>query len=325
MIGGTLERYTEEKLKNLLLTQTLTEANKLNETCAARESSSTSSNSIKLSESPSSTSSSSSFSIQSTSIHSSPISAATTSAPAPPPPPPPPPLPPFLPPLISFVSSKIKSLDDESYENSKSSLSDDTTTNSSTMNSSNIISIASNHQNNTGVGSSSSYSSSNDNNSASNINSSQTTPTGSANINFACLNNGNSSSNEVIYLNSNELNNKLPQQCVPKPSMKMKSLIWSKIHPNRIIGKQSLWTKFKSQYEQNGLLDYDTDCTSVESLNYFQEIEEFFKTSENPRAESQCKEPNLRETKLWNSSEKINLLDSKRSLNINIYLKQFRW
>lgn len=110
----------------------------------------------------------------------------------------------------------------------------------------------------------------------------------------------------------------LPQQCVPKANTKMKQLIWSKIHPNRIIGKQNLWTKYKARIEEQ--LN-DTDKNNM----FFHEIEEYFKTSENPRAESQYKDPNLKETKVWNSSEKINLLDSKRSLNINIYLKQFRW
>lgn len=118
---------------------------------------------------------------------------------------------------------------------------------------------------------------------------------------------------------------KLPQQCVPKAQTKMKQFIWSKIQQDRIVGKQSIWTKFKSNYATN---EFYTSESSNESTNrdegFFQEIEDFFKTSENPRAESQYKDPNLKETKIWHSSEKINLLESKRSLNVNIYLKQFR-
>ncbi len=91
----------------------------------------------------------------------------------------------------------------------------------------------------------------------------------------------------------------LPQQCVPKANSKMKQLIWSKIHPNRILGRQNLWTKFKNRYEEQ--ISTESDKNSA----YFQEIEEYFKTSENPRAESQCKDPNLRENKIWNSSEKV--------------------
>ena len=116
---------------------------------------------------------------------------------------------------------------------------------------------------------------------------------------------------------------KLPQQCVPKAQSKMKQFIWSKIQQDRIVGKQSIWTKFKSNYALNEFY-CETNSGADRDEGFFHEIEDFFKTSENPRAESQYKDPNLKETKVWNSSEKINLLDGKRSLNINIYLKQFR-
>jgi hypothetical protein len=120
---------------------------------------------------------------------------------------------------------------------------------------------------------------------------------------------------------------KLPQQCVPKPHAKMKQLAWSKIHSNRIMGKENLWTKLKEHEQQSSSsnLSERMPILLAEDSSFFAEIEEFFKVSENPRAEAQFKDPNLRETKNWHSSEKINLLDSKRSLNINIYLKQFRW
>lgn len=109
----------------------------------------------------------------------------------------------------------------------------------------------------------------------------------------------------------NCLNSKLPQQRVPKPSNKMRQLTWSKIPPNRIVGKENLWTKYLNE-----------EIVERENLTFFQEIEELFKTNDY----SQTKDLSLlKETKLWNSSDKINLLDSKRSLNINIYLKQFRW
>ena len=132
-----------------------------------------------------------------------------------------------------------------------------------------------------------------------------------------------------------QLELKLPQQCVPRPSIKMKSIAWSKIHPNRIVGKNNLWTRFNNLNTDDSLITLDPNASSVEELNYFQEIEELFKTVENSGAANGSdansnsvnlsKDQNLREHKMWNSSEKINLLDSKRSLNINIYLKQFRW
>ena len=131
----------------------------------------------------------------------------------------------------------------------------------------------------------------------------------------------------TINSKSNQEQEKLPQQCVPKAQAKMKQLIWSKIQPNKILGKQSIWTRFKNCDLFSALdRDQNTEQKSLDNQqNFFQEIEEFFRTSENPRAEQQSKDPNLKENKsIWHSSEKINLLDNKRSLNINIYLKQFR-
>lgn len=134
-------------------------------------------------------------------------------------------------------------------------------------------------------------------------------------VSFSNLSQGNNSSPRLaIQSTNNEKNSfKLPQQCVPKAQVKMKQLIWSKIQPDRVIGKQSIWTKFNQSTHE------------IQQRTFFQGIEDFFKTSENPRAEQQSKDPTLKETKNWHSSaEKINLLDSKRSLNINIFLKQFR-
>lgn len=96
----------------------------------------------------------------------------------------------------------------------------------------------------------------------------------------------------------------------------MKQVIWSKIQPNKVIGKENIWTKYCEIFDSNDKSD---------SNSFFQEIEELFKTRENPRAESYSKDLNLKEAKIWHSSEKINLLESKRSLNISIFLKQFRF
>jgi hypothetical protein len=105
---------------------------------------------------------------------------------------------------------------------------------------------------------------------------------------------------------------KLPQQCVPKPHAKMKQLTWSKIHTNRIVGKENLWTKLKQADAETTKSEFKTSESERalllgEDSSFFNEIEEFFKVSENPRAESQFKDPNLRETKNWHSSEKVSL------------------
>jgi hypothetical protein len=97
---------------------------------------------------------------------------------------------------------------------------------------------------------------------------------------------------------------KLPQQCVPTPKMKMKQLTWSKIPPNRIIGKPNLWTKFLKSNHHNAVDCNENNLTS-DGQKYFQMIEDFFKTSENPHAESHRKDPNLRENRIWTSNEKV--------------------
>ena len=117
--------------------------------------------------------------------------------------------------------------------------------------------------------------------------------------------------NDNINLNGNDSqiefdSEKLPQQCVPKPHSKMKQLAWSKIHSNRIIGKENLWTRFKQQQNE---ADSESQILLSDDAEFFNEIEELFKISENPRAETQCKEANLKETKNWNSSEKVHLKD----------------
>lgn len=125
--------------------------------------------------------------------------------------------------------------------------------------------------------------------------------------------------NQIDFSGSNNDNGiKLPQQCVPKPSIKMKPLVWSKIHTNRVVGKQNLWTKFKNEYEKNDFFEYSDEAASVESLNYFQEIEEYFKTCENSRVEVKLKEA---ETKLWNNSEKVRYFQDFE--NFKIYLINF--
>jgi hypothetical protein len=140
--------------------------------------------------------------------------------------------------------------------------------------------------------------------------------------------------------NDNE-NDELPQQTVPRPNYKMKQLIWSKIHPNRIInGKQNIWTKFKNRINLNCLLFNDDNNKNDNFANrqddsYLNQIEDLFKITTTTKTTivdnlRQFESINLNQkdqslNRLWSSSEKINLIDTKRSLNINIYLKQFRW
>ncbi|XP_076340531.1 inverted formin-2-like isoform X2 [Tachypleus tridentatus] len=86
----------------------------------------------------------------------------------------------------------------------------------------------------------------------------------------------------------------------PKPKHKMKTLNWSKI-PNGLISHgSSLWSELQQ------------DNTGVK-LN-FEQMEELF-----------CqKAKQANEVKSKKESSEVNLLDGKRSLNINIFLRQFK-
>jgi hypothetical protein len=136
------------------------------------------------------------------------------------------------------------------------------------------------------------------------------------------INNNNSQSTDVNALSNSLANNGLsetiispnptngeekllPQQCVPKPTNKMKQVIWSKIHPNRIIGQQNMWTKFKCEHENQKIID--RNGLVEENSNYFHEIEEYFKLNEIvPKSEVElAKEANFKETKSWHNHEKV--------------------
>jgi hypothetical protein len=124
-------------------------------------------------------------------------------------------------------------------------------------------------------------------------------------------------------VNSTNAAIKLPQQCVPKPLFKMKQLTWSIIPSNRIVGKSNLWTKFESE-KQSSVINLDTSEPDSDSVGYYRKIQEFFKTHEEQIEKRDLVKKELRDNRISISMEKINLLDNRRSLNINIYLKQFR-
>jgi hypothetical protein len=123
--------------------------------------------------------------------------------------------------------------------------------------------------------------------------------------------------NSIDNLKTNyEFKIDLPQFCVPKPTHKMKQISWTKIHSNRILGKENIWTKFKHQNDE----EHNQPSLSLppEETNFFNEIEEFFKVGDNalmPETTTLIcgfKDNNLikdlKETKNWHSSEKVNCL-----------------
>ncbi|XP_060063512.1 uncharacterized protein LOC132543969 [Ylistrum balloti] len=108
---------------------------------------------------------------------------------------------------------------------------------------------------------------------------------------------------------------KLPQQNVPKPKTKMRSLQWQKIPTNKVLsGKPNIWSTAGRRF--NGY---------VSNMD-FEAIEELFSvpTPQTPvPSTNQNGSSGTLERKKKESTE-INLLDGKRSLNVNIFLRQFR-
>ncbi|GAB0094269.1 FH2 domain-containing protein [Sergentomyia squamirostris] len=107
----------------------------------------------------------------------------------------------------------------------------------------------------------------------------------------------------------------LPQQEIPVPRSKMKTINWNKIPSNRILGKHNIWSSLASSHS-----------TKEKGLD-FEEIEDLFcqQATPNPQASPKLgrdKTDTLERKKKENSE--ISLLDGKRSLNVNIFLKQFR-
>lgn len=110
----------------------------------------------------------------------------------------------------------------------------------------------------------------------------------------------------------------LPQQETPKPKSKMKTLNWNKIPAHKIVGKKNLWSIIAKTH--NGSPN-DLDFATMEGL--------FCQQSNASNGQSS---PQLRKKETGGDyvdrkkreSLEITLLDGKRSLNVNIFLKQFR-
>merc|ERR1712106_1080796 len=104
----------------------------------------------------------------------------------------------------------------------------------------------------------------------------------------------------------------LPQLDTPKPKNKMKTLAWNKLPVNKIFGKNNIWTKIGKSFEKE-----------KESPIDFRDMEQLFclVAPKAPEAEKKGESNNKQSN---NKASEINLLDGKRTLNINIFLKQFR-
>ncbi|XP_070498012.1 formin-F isoform X1 [Chironomus tepperi] len=106
----------------------------------------------------------------------------------------------------------------------------------------------------------------------------------------------------------------LPQQETPTPRAKMKTINWNKIPPNKVIGKNNIWAIVADNHQNSPMSEMNWD--EMEGL-FCQQI-----TQGSPKLGREPGNDTL-ERRSRRDNE-ITLLDGKRSLNVNIFLKQFR-
>uniref|UniRef100_A0A1I8PVT7 FH2 domain-containing protein n=1 Tax=Stomoxys calcitrans TaxID=35570 RepID=A0A1I8PVT7_STOCA len=117
----------------------------------------------------------------------------------------------------------------------------------------------------------------------------------------------------------------LPQQDTPAPKAKMKTLNWGKIPPHKVIGKQNLWTIVAHNHQDTTM--EDIDWNEMEGLFCLQSTSAQgspkLGRADGPNASGNSGYDTL-DRKSKKESTEINLLDGKRTLNVNIFLKQFK-
>ncbi|XP_054009091.1 uncharacterized protein LOC128893568 isoform X1 [Hylaeus anthracinus] len=109
----------------------------------------------------------------------------------------------------------------------------------------------------------------------------------------------------------------LPQQEIPTPKAKMKTINWNKIPNHKVVGKRNIWALVANDHQNSPMADID--WAEMEGL-FCQQVPPMLPAAScsssygnNSDAERRRREPT-----------EIALLDGKRSLNVNIFLKQFR-
>jgi inverted formin-2 len=110
----------------------------------------------------------------------------------------------------------------------------------------------------------------------------------------------------------------LPQQETPTPRAKMKTINWNKIPPNKVVGKNNIWSLVADSHQHSPMADLNWD--EMEGL-FCQQQSTSAQVSPKlgGRDSADCeRRPNSKR------DNEITLLDGKRSLNVNIFLKQFR-
>ncbi|XP_011504176.1 PREDICTED: cell division control protein 12 [Ceratosolen solmsi marchali] len=110
----------------------------------------------------------------------------------------------------------------------------------------------------------------------------------------------------------------LPQQEIPTPKTKMKTINWNKIPNHKVIGKRNIWSLVANEHQNSPMADLD--WAEMEGL-FCQQVPPMIPvntTYSNNFGNGVDTDRRRREPM------EIALLDGKRSLNVNIFLKQFR-
>ncbi|KAM0729484.1 FH2 domain-containing protein 1 [Formica fusca] len=109
----------------------------------------------------------------------------------------------------------------------------------------------------------------------------------------------------------------LPQQEIPVPRTKMKTINWNKIPNHKVIGKRNIWSLVANEHQNSPMADLD--WAEMEGL-FCQQVPPLMPPA---TCSSSCGTGVDVERRRREPTE-IALLDGKRSLNVNIFLKQFR-
>ncbi|KFB40741.1 hypothetical protein ZHAS_00008168 [Anopheles sinensis] len=115
----------------------------------------------------------------------------------------------------------------------------------------------------------------------------------------------------------------LPQQETPVPRAKMKTINWNKIPPQKVLGKQNIWSIVADSHQDSPMADLNWDemeglfCLQTQT----QGSPKLGNRSTSADGSNGTDTPDSRKSRKENE---ITLLDGKRSLNVNIFLKQFR-
>ncbi|XP_018349865.1 PREDICTED: uncharacterized protein LOC108753036 isoform X3 [Trachymyrmex septentrionalis] len=109
----------------------------------------------------------------------------------------------------------------------------------------------------------------------------------------------------------------LPQQEIPTPKTKMKTINWNKIPNHKVIGKRNIWSLVANDYQNSTMSDLD--WAEMEGL-FCQQVPPMVL----PASYSTSYGTGVDIERRRREPTEIALLDGKRSLNVSIFLKQFR-